>query len=65
MVCVGGDLKVNCNLVPTSPLWTGTTFTTLGHSKPIEEHFQGVHNLSGNPVQVPHHPHSEELLSYT
>ena len=37
-----------------------------GFEQPGLEHFQGwgSHNLSGQPVPVPHHPHSEELLPY-
>ncbi|KAK4813670.1 hypothetical protein QYF61_017637, partial [Mycteria americana] len=34
--------------------------------QPGLKHFQGwgIHNFSGQPVPVPHHPHSEEFLPY-
>ena len=35
--------------------------------QPDFDHFQGwgIHSFSGQPVPVPHHPHSKEFLPYT
>ena len=65
MVWIGRDLKDH--LFPTPLPWAGTPSTRPGCSKPIQpglEHCQGwgIHNLSGQPVPVPHHPHGEEFL---
>lgn len=53
--------------VPTPLTWAETPFTKHVAQSPIPpalEHFLGwgIHNYSGEPVPVPHHPHSKELL---
>jgi len=67
MVWVGRDLKDHPVSTPLS--WSETPSTSHVAQSPIQsglEHFQGggVHNISGQPVPVPHHPHGEEFLSY-
>jgi len=68
MVWVGRDLKDH--LVPTPPCH-GQGYLPLHQvaqspTQPGLEHFQGggSHSFSAQGVLVPHHPHSEEFLSY-
>jgi len=65
MVRVGRDLKDH--LVPTPCRGQGhVPLDQVAQSsiQPGLEHFQGggIHNFSGQPVPVPHHPHSKEFL---
>jgi len=62
VVWLGRDVKDN--LIPTIPPEAETPSTRLGCSKPHPAWpRRGSHSFSGQPVSVPHHPHSKELLS--
>jgi len=67
MVWIGRDLKDH--LVATPLPSSGTPSTRPGCSKlhptwPWTLPGRGQHSFSGQPVPVPHHPHSKEFLSY-
>jgi len=49
-----GQGHLSLDQIAQSPIQTGL------------EHFQGgdIHRFSGQPVPVPHHPHSKEFLPY-
>ena len=61
IVWVGKDLKDH--LVPVFLPWAGTPSTRPGCSKthPTCQGW-GSHSFSGQPVPMPHHPHSKEFL---
>ena len=57
------------HLVPTPLPWAGHLPPHQVAQSPVRpglEHFQtwGSHSFSGQPVPVPHHPHSKEFLPY-
>ena len=65
MVWVGRDFKDH--LDPAALPQAGTPSTGPGCSKPHPTWPRtleggGIHSLSGQPVPVSHHPHSEEFL---
>jgi len=67
MVWVGRDLKDH--LVPPPRHGQGHLPLEQAAQSPIQpglEHCQegGSHSFSGQPMPVPHHPHSEEFLPY-